>query len=70
VPVLADLPRTEVHTAGTHDPLGPFGAKPMSEAPFIPVAPALANAVRDATGVRVTALPMRKDAVYRALREA
>jgi len=69
VPVLADLPRTEVHTAGTHDPLGPFGAKPMSEAPFNPVAPALANAVRDATGVRVTALPMRRDAVYRALRE-
>jgi len=69
VPVLADLPLTEVHTAGTHDPLGPFGAKPMSEAPFNPVAPALANAVRDATGVRVTALPMRKDAVYRALRE-
>jgi putative selenate reductase molybdopterin-binding subunit len=69
VPVLADVPRTEVHAAGTHDPLGPFGAKPMSEAPFNPVAPALANAVRDATGVRVTALPMRRDAVYRALRE-
>jgi putative selenate reductase molybdopterin-binding subunit len=69
VPVLADLPRTEVHVAGAPDPLGPFGAKPMSEAPFNPVAPALANAVRDATGVRVTALPMRRDAVYRALRE-
>jgi CO/xanthine dehydrogenase Mo-binding subunit len=69
VPVLADLPSTEVHVAGTCDPLGPFGAKPMSEAPFNPVAPALANAVRDATGVRVTALPMRPDAVYRALEE-
>jgi putative selenate reductase molybdopterin-binding subunit len=69
VPVLADVPRTEVHAAGPRDPLGPFGAKPMSEAPFNPVAPALANAVRDATGVRVTALPMRPDAVYRALEE-
>ena len=69
VPVLADLPRTEVYFAGTRDPLGPFGAKPMSEAPFNPVAPALANAVRDATGVRVTALPMRRDAVYGVLRE-
>jgi CO/xanthine dehydrogenase Mo-binding subunit/aerobic-type carbon monoxide dehydrogenase small subunit (CoxS/CutS family) len=67
VPVLADLPRTEVHFASTRDPLGPFGAKPMSEAPFNPVAPALANAVRDATGVRVTALPMRRDVVYRVL---
>ncbi len=36
----------------------------MSEAPFNPVAPALANAVRDATGVRFTALPLRRDSVY------
>ncbi len=67
VPVLADVPRTEVYVAATRDPLGPFGAKPMSEAPFNPVAPALANAVRDATGVRVTALPMRRDVVYGVL---
>jgi CO/xanthine dehydrogenase Mo-binding subunit/aerobic-type carbon monoxide dehydrogenase small subunit (CoxS/CutS family) len=68
VPVLADVPRTEVHFAATRDPLGPFGAKPMSEAPFNVVAPALANAVRDATGVRVTALPMRRDRLYTLLR--
>ena len=67
VPVLADLPRTEVLFASTVDPFGPFGAKPMSEAPFNPVAPALANAVRDATGVRFTALPLRRDSVYAAL---
>ncbi len=68
VPVLADLPRTEVLFASTVDPFGPFGAKPMSEAPFNPVAPALANAVRDATGVRFTSLPLRRDSVYTALR--
>jgi CO/xanthine dehydrogenase Mo-binding subunit/aerobic-type carbon monoxide dehydrogenase small subunit (CoxS/CutS family) len=67
VPVLADLPRTEVLFASTVDPFGPFGAKPMSEAPFNPVAPALANAVRDATGVRFTSLPLRRDSVYTAL---
>ena len=39
----------------------------MSELPFNPVGPALANAVRDATGVRLTALPLRRDAVYDAL---
>ena len=39
----------------------------MSEAPFNPVAPALANAVRDATGVRFTALPLRRDSVYEQL---
>jgi putative selenate reductase molybdopterin-binding subunit len=68
VPVLADLPRTEVLFASTVDPFGPFGAKPMSEAPFNPVAPALANAVRDATGVRFTSLPLRRDSVYTRLR--
>jgi putative selenate reductase molybdopterin-binding subunit len=71
VPVLADLPRTEVlFASSTRDPYGPHGAKPMSEAPFNPVAPALANAVRDATGVRLTALPLRRDVVYDALRES
>jgi CO/xanthine dehydrogenase Mo-binding subunit len=71
VPVLADLPRTEVlFASSTRDPYGPHGAKPMSEAPFNPVAPALANAVRDATGVRFTALPLRRDVVYGALRES
>jgi CO/xanthine dehydrogenase Mo-binding subunit len=39
----------------------------MSEAPFNPVAPALANAVRDATGVRFTSLPLRRDTVYTTL---
>ena len=67
VPVLADLPRTEVRFAATRDACGPFGAKPMSEAPFNPVAPALANALRDATGVRFTSLPLRRDFVYRVL---
>jgi putative selenate reductase molybdopterin-binding subunit len=66
MPVLADLPRTEVLFASTFDPLGPYGAKPMSEAPFNPVAPALANAVRDATGVRFLSLPLRRDVVYEA----
>jgi len=69
VPVLADLPRTEVlFASAARDPYGPYGAKPMSEAPFNPVAPALANAVRDATGVRLTALPLRRDIVYDALK--
>jgi putative selenate reductase molybdopterin-binding subunit len=68
VPVLADLPRTEVlFCSSTADPYGPHGAKPMSEAPFNPVAPALANAVRDATGTRFTALPLRRDVVYEVL---
>jgi CO/xanthine dehydrogenase Mo-binding subunit len=40
----------------------------MSEAPFNPVAPALANAIRDATGRRLTELPFTRDRVFAALR--
>ncbi|MEP7762804.1 molybdopterin cofactor-binding domain-containing protein [Sanguibacter sp. 25GB23B1] len=67
VPQIADLPRTEVLFADTVDSIGPLGAKSMSEAPFNPVAAALANAVRDATGVRLTELPMSRERVWRAL---
>ena len=68
VPTMADLPRTEVLFAETTDPLGPGGAKPMSESPFNPVAAALANAIADATGVRLRAPPFRADRVWRGLR--
>lgn len=67
VPQMIDLPRTEVHFADTADDLGPLGAKSMSEAPYNPVAPALANAVRDATGVRPHDLPMTADRLWRLL---
>jgi CO/xanthine dehydrogenase Mo-binding subunit len=67
LPQFGDVPRTEVLFAASHDPLGPLGAKPMSEAPFNPVAPALANAVRDATGRRLTDLPFTRDRVFAEL---
>jgi CO/xanthine dehydrogenase Mo-binding subunit/aerobic-type carbon monoxide dehydrogenase small subunit (CoxS/CutS family) len=64
IPTCADLPRTEVLFADTHDRLGPLGAKSMSEAPFNPVAPALANALRDATGVRFFSTPIGVDRIW------
>jgi len=67
LPQFGDVPRTEVLFAASHDLLGPLGAKPMSEAPFNPVAPALANAVRDATGRRLTDLPLTRDRVFAEL---
>lgn len=70
VPRLADLPETEVLFADTHDRLGPFGAKSMSESPFNPVTPALANAIRDATGVRLTDPPFAPDRLHAALTAA
>jgi len=50
--------------------MGPLGAKSMSEAPYNPVAPALANAVRDAIGVRPMELPMSRDRLWRLLHPA
>jgi CO/xanthine dehydrogenase Mo-binding subunit/aerobic-type carbon monoxide dehydrogenase small subunit (CoxS/CutS family) len=70
VPAWADVPHTEVLVASTSDATGPLGAKGMSECPFNPVAPALANAVRDATGLRMTATPLRRDRVFLALQAA
>jgi putative selenate reductase molybdopterin-binding subunit len=70
IPTFADVPRSEVYFADTNDKLGPLGAKSMSESPFNPVAPALANAIRNATGVRFAELPIARDRIYLALKEA
>jgi CO/xanthine dehydrogenase Mo-binding subunit/aerobic-type carbon monoxide dehydrogenase small subunit (CoxS/CutS family) len=63
----ADIPRTEVFFANTKDVLGPLGAKPMGESPIIPIAPALANALADATGIRFDTLPLTPDRVSEGL---
>ncbi|WIB25739.1 molybdopterin cofactor-binding domain-containing protein [Curtobacterium sp. MCSS17_015] len=70
VPKISDVPRTQVLFADTHDPLGPLGAKSMSEAPYNPVAPAIANALRDAIRVRPYRLPMTRDRVWALLADA
>ncbi|TDT91332.1 CO/xanthine dehydrogenase Mo-binding subunit [Azorhizobium sp. AG788] len=70
IPAFADVPCTDVLFADTQDRLGPFGAKSMSESPFNPVAAALGNAIRDATGVRLRATPFARDRVFRALKAA
>ncbi|CAM4369494.1 molybdopterin cofactor-binding domain-containing protein [Nocardia ninae] len=69
IPQFADVPRTEVYFADTADAFGPLGAKSMSESPYNPVAPALANAIRDAVGVRPDRLPMTADRIWRAMQE-
>ncbi|WP_407342883.1 molybdopterin-dependent oxidoreductase [Pengzhenrongella phosphoraccumulans] len=69
VPQLADVPITEIYFATTSDSLGPYGAKSMSESTYNPVAPALANAVRDAIGIRPFELPMSRDRIWRLLQD-
>jgi putative selenate reductase molybdopterin-binding subunit len=69
IPAFADAPRTEVFFADTRDAVGPLGAKGMGECPVNPVAPALANAFADATGVRFRELPFTPDRIYRRIFE-
>jgi CO/xanthine dehydrogenase Mo-binding subunit len=51
----------------TADEDGPYGAKGVGESALIPVGPAIANAVADATGERLTDLPLTPDRVVRSL---
>lgn len=51
------------------DPIGPWGARGMAEMPFLPLAPAIAAAVYDATGVWINSQPFTPQKVVKALRE-
>ena len=53
----------------TCDPAGPFGAKAAAEFPADGVAPAVINAIYDATGVRLHQIPATPERVWRALKE-
>jgi CO/xanthine dehydrogenase Mo-binding subunit len=64
-----DVPAVmENEPIGTAQPNGPFGAKGVGETSTFCVSPAIANAIEDACGVRLTELPLNPEAVFRALR--
>jgi len=52
----------------THDPYGPFGAKGIGEPGCVPSAPAIANAIYDAVGIRIKDLPITPEKVLAALK--
>ncbi len=64
-----DMPEIKPILVESNEPRGPFGAKGCSETALVPVGAAVANAVYDAVGVRMTALPIRPAALLRARRE-
>ncbi|MDQ2681771.1 MAG: xanthine dehydrogenase family protein molybdopterin-binding subunit, partial [Candidatus Eremiobacteraeota bacterium] len=70
IPAVADAPETEVFFADTYDNIGPLGAKSIAENTINPVAPAIGNALRAATGVRFTSLPFTEDRIFTRLTEA
>ena len=66
-PTILDYPNIEVIFADVIDPVGPFGAKGLGEPPSIGVAPAIANAIYDAVGIRIRDLPITPDVILNAL---
>ena len=71
VPTFADLPdNLETMMIENHDGPGPFGAKGLGEGGIVSAAPSVANALFQATGVRIKDLPLTPERVWRALRDA
>ena len=71
VPTFADLPEVfETILIENGDGPGPYGAKGIGEGGVVAVAPAVANAIYNATGVRIKDLPLTPERVWRALEAA
>jgi CO/xanthine dehydrogenase Mo-binding subunit len=70
IPGILDVPATMVNEAiDAYQHNGPFGAKGVGESSTMCLSAAVANAIDDAVGVRLTELPLNAEAVFRALRE-
>jgi CO/xanthine dehydrogenase Mo-binding subunit len=63
----ADVPPITPIIVEAHDETGPFGAKGVGEPVLCGIAPAIANAVYDAVGVRITDLPVTPEKILTAL---
>jgi CO/xanthine dehydrogenase Mo-binding subunit len=69
IPTTKDTPPIHTSIIETIDPEGPFGAKECGEGAIHPVIPAVANAIFDAVGVRVTSLPITSEEVLKQLKQ-
>jgi CO/xanthine dehydrogenase Mo-binding subunit len=70
IPGIHDIPPIESEFVAAQQTNGPFGAKGVGESGTFGVSPAIANAIHDAIGVRLTELPMKPETVLRAIRAA
>ena len=69
IPTSMDTPPIHTNIIETIDPEGPFGAKECGEGALHPVIPAIANAIYDAVGIRITNLPIKSEDVLELLKE-
>ncbi len=70
IPTAGDMPPVTVHLIEDPEPLGPQGAKGVGEPALVATAPAILNAIRDATGARLEEVPVTPDRMRAALRRA
>ncbi len=69
MPKATSMPKLETIFVSTYEPTGPFGAKSISEVAINGVAPAIANALFFALGIRFRELPLSPERVLRVLSE-
>ncbi len=70
IPTALDIPdRFDARIVEVPDPRGPYGARGMGEMPYLPAAPAIANALHDATGIRFDEFPFTPQRVLERLRK-
>ena len=70
IPGFRDVPPMESELVTATQETGPFGAKGVGESSTFGVSPAIANAIHDAVGIRLTELPIKPETLLRALRTA
>jgi CO/xanthine dehydrogenase Mo-binding subunit len=69
MPTMADIPPLDTVLLPSEHGVGPYNIRGIGEVPCTPVAPAIANAIEDACGVRLRELPLTAEKVYRALKQ-
>jgi CO/xanthine dehydrogenase Mo-binding subunit len=70
IPTALDVPDVTTIVLESGEGMGPWGARGIGEPAMVPTAPAVANAVRDAVGVRLTRLPITPERLWRAMQDA
>lgn len=69
VPTANQMPEIRIKHIITDDPRGPFGAKETGEGSLDPTTPAIANAIYNATGIRITDLPITPEKILKKLKK-
>ena len=65
-----DIPEISTSFVETYEPSGPYGCKSLGETPAISPAPAIRNAILDATGIKFNELPINPHSLFKKFKEA